>query len=146
MVRVRGDSGKTVSFTPAKTENFEATVRLCASSARPSGWPLHARYAIRLDVFLAHERGDLDNFLKSVGDAANGILWHDDSARYVRDAELHVERDLAHPRIEVQVVARPVPCKLSGCGRRETFYPDDKGRCEDCTAKATARPAGARRS
>lgn len=145
--RVSFRGGKAHARTPEKTQNFEATVRLVAASARPSGWPLRARYALRLDVYLAHERGDLDNFLKSVGDAANGILWHDDSAKYVRDVVLHVETDQAQPRLEVHVVARPVSCGLARCGRRETFHPDDKGRCEECAAHAQqkARLSSARR-
>jgi Holliday junction resolvase RusA-like endonuclease len=139
-------NGKAHAHTPDKTVNFEVLVRMTAAAARPERWPLRARYSVRLDVFLAHERGDMDNHLKSLGDGCNGVLWHDDSVRYVRDAELHVESDPAQPRLEVTVIARPVPCELSGCGHRETYYPDDKGRCEECSAKAAARPARARGS
>lgn len=133
---------KAHAHTPKKTVSFEATVRLAAAAARPARWPLRARYTVRLAVFLAHERGDLDNFLKSCGDACNGVLWHDDSVKYLREAAMRVESDPAQPRLEVTVVASPVPCELSKCGRRETFYPDDKGRCEECAGIAQAKARG----
>lgn len=146
--RVSFRNGKAHAHTPAKTQNFEATVRLCAASARPSGWPLRARYALHLGVFLPHERGDLDNYLKSVGDACNGILWHDDSVKYVGEVSMLAAIDQVRPRVEVRLVATPAHCKLVGCGHAPTLFPDDEGRCEDCstTTRSRARSPRARRT
>lgn len=131
--------GKTHTFTPAKTANYEATVRLVASSARPSGWPLRARYEVTLRALRAVARGDLDNICKAVKDACNGVAWVDDARVYKLDAEMF--DGCENPRVEVRVVARPVKCKNERCGRRETLFPDEQGRCEVCSAKSSARRA-----
>ena len=127
------------SFTPPKTKNYEATVRLVASSARPSGWPTRARYEVTLRALRASARGDLDNICKAVKDACNGVAWVDDARVYKLDAEMFDGAE--RPRVEVRVVARPIRCKLRRCGYRETLFPDEQGRCEPCAAKAAARKA-----
>lgn len=137
--RVSFRDGKAHAHTPKKTENYEATVRLFAASARPSGWPMRARYEVTVRALRDAARGDLDNICKAAKDACNGVAWVDDAKVYKLDAEMF--DGCAEPRLEVRVVARPVHCKNERCRHRETLFPDEKGRCEGCAAAATRRAA-----
>lgn len=127
-------TGKMHGITPSRTASYEATVALVASSARPTGWPTRARYEVTVRALRAVARGDLDNIVKAVKDACNGVAWVDDARVYKLDAEMF--DGCANPRVEVRIVARPVKCKLARCGFRETLFPDDHGRCEGCAARA----------
>lgn len=129
-------TGKTRAITPAKTVNFEATVRLVASSAKPSGWPMFCEYKVRLHIVRARRgRGDGSNILKAVEDACNGITWIDDE----HVSEFHVTRglDAASPRTEVFIEAVPVACEKCAA---PTLYPIEK-RCTDCHAALQAKRA-----
>ncbi len=94
--RPRFGNGQT--YTPPATANAEAWVRACAVEAF-TGAPLAGAIAVRLDIGVAIPRSwpkkrraqaldglvwptgrpDLDNQLKLVGDALNGIVWADDA-------------------------------------------------------------------
>ena len=129
-------TGKTHAITPKKTASYEATIRLVAAAARPSRWPLRARYEVTIRAHRAAARGDIDNICKGVADGCNGVAWVDDARVYKLDAEMF---DDAHePRTEVLIVAIPVRCKLMRCGGQETFFPDEQGRCETCAAAGRA--------
>jgi len=74
----------THSFTPAKTKAYEKHVAIIAGAARSHlrQWPhldAKARFGLSVSVFRSAERGDLDNFIKAVSDACNGVVWVDDS-------------------------------------------------------------------
>lgn len=90
--------GKGRTYTPAATQNAEAWVRACAMQA-VTGAPLSGPIAVALHIGVAVPRSwpqkrraqalaglvwptgrpDLDNQLKLVGDALNGIVWADDA-------------------------------------------------------------------
>jgi Holliday junction resolvase RusA-like endonuclease len=94
--RPRFARGRT--YTPEATRNAEAWVRSCASQAWPAA-PLDGALGIRLEIgvpvpaswskkrqvlaldglILPTSKPDLDNQLKLIGDACNGILWRDDA-------------------------------------------------------------------
>lgn len=94
--RPRFGNGRT--YTPAHTQNAEAWVRSCAVAAT-CGAPLSGPISLRLEIGVAIPRSwpkkrralaldglmwptgrpDLDNQLKLIGDALNGIVWADDA-------------------------------------------------------------------
>lgn len=84
-----------VAFTPQPTKDFESSVAefLAEKLGSHPGFgtkPVCVTIDIHKDGFrLAVEcaehsvrpigvRGDLDNYVKSISDACNGVLWHDD--------------------------------------------------------------------
>ncbi len=87
------------AYTPKDTQNYEAWARQCATQAMgerdllqgpvtldamfhlpvPASWPQWKR-AAALDRQIRPEgRPDLDNLLKALTDAFNGIVWRDDA-------------------------------------------------------------------
>ena len=77
-------NGKVRSFTPGKTADYESLVSMRALEARckTKQWPhlnKAMRFGLSVRVHRSIERGDLDNFIKAVLDACNGVLWVDDS-------------------------------------------------------------------
>jgi len=75
-----------IAFTDSATREFESTVRrlfkgLCSE---PFLGPLNVQFVALMKRpkktdFTYPPRGDVDNLFKSVADAANEILWEDDS-------------------------------------------------------------------
>jgi Holliday junction resolvase RusA-like endonuclease len=90
--------GKGFAYTPTATRNAEAWVRSCAAQAWPAA-PLEGALSVSLEIGVAVPRSwpkkrqadalagaifptgkpDLDNQLKLIGDACNGIIWRDDA-------------------------------------------------------------------
>ena len=83
-------SGRT--YTPAKTANAETVLRTAMRkfAAGKSEFPLNVACHVTINFFMKRPtskkkaehvtvRPDLDNYLKLVMDAGNGILWKDDS-------------------------------------------------------------------
>lgn len=81
------------AYTPRKTANWEKIVRLTAISAMNGRQmltgPVQAKFWFYLPMprnipkkrrptALPHHRPDLDNLVKSVKDALNGVAYHDD--------------------------------------------------------------------
>lgn len=116
------------SYTPKQTVSYEQTI---ADQARkvmaqhqiitapvvlevallfsiPAGWPNWKRQAA-LEGFIAHTtKPDVDNVLKSVKDALNGICWLDDAQVVHVDA---FKRYGERPGVRIKIT--PVP--ISGC-------------------------------
>lgn len=75
-----------IAFTDSATREFERTVKalfrkLCSE---PFDGPIEVRLECyfqkpKKTEFSYPPRGDCDNFFKSVADAGNEVLWHDDS-------------------------------------------------------------------
>jgi crossover junction endodeoxyribonuclease RusA len=80
---------------------FRHAVRLIAQvqGVQPMSGPV----AVFLDVYRPRRRGDLDNLLKAVLDACNGIAYHDDEQ--VARIEANRYDDKRAPRVEVSVVS-----------------------------------------
>lgn len=89
------------AYTPPKTRAYERLVATVASLHVRAGWRRDAKYALFVQAFFAdRRRADLDNVVKAIADACNGIVWHDDSQVY----ELHAYRyHDAHPKVQVTV-------------------------------------------
>jgi len=98
--------GKNGGRTPARTAAYEKHVGFCALAARSSlskTWPIDAdAYEITLEIHeLPKSRGDLDNYMKSILDGMQGILYGTD--RRVRKATVTVSVDRLKPRAEVMI-------------------------------------------
>lgn len=97
-------------FTPERTAHYEAHVKLHALAARCklTRWPWQdktARFGIKVEVFRSVERGDLDNFVKSIKDGCNGVVWPDD--RQVTCIDALVEQcEKGRERVNVEVWQR----------------------------------------
>lgn len=120
--RVFRDSatGESRGTTPKRTDKYEAHVGMCALAARAladrgsvSSWPQKSKaYAIELRVFTESKaRGDLDNYLKSILDGCQGVLFGTD--RRVRRAAVSVDIDVRYPRVEVKIWALDDPSDVS---------------------------------
>lgn len=96
------------AITPPRTHVYERSVQLCALAelgrlkrARRV-WPLDAEYVVACAFYMQDARRvDVDNLLKSVLDAGNGVLWSDDSR--VCGATVARKIDRERPRLEVVV-------------------------------------------
>lgn len=75
------------TYTPARTEEWENTIRVAFRQAFPGAYPIPAgcAVAVRVDVFAPGDgprckiRGDVDNFVKAALDALNEIAFDDDT-------------------------------------------------------------------
>ena len=65
--------------------------------------PLDGPVAVFLDVYRPRRRGDLDNILKAVLDAMNGIAYRDDEQ--VEEIYAHRYEDKWAPRVEAYIIA-----------------------------------------
>jgi Holliday junction resolvase RusA-like endonuclease len=101
------------NYTPPKTKAFESACRammlklLGPTTPRRGPIKLTARFILvppkRPKYKEPAVRPDLDNYLKGIKDAANGVLWHDDGQVVHIDARKLYDMTGAGPRIELEV-------------------------------------------
>lgn len=106
VVRTAGGKAFAKHYTPGETKAYEQAIAFrCRAAASAVRWAPREgdRYALTVRVYRTHEGkgGDLDNYVKTVSDAINGIAFPDD--RYVRQVSAELHRDPARPRVEVVV-------------------------------------------
>lgn len=109
------------TYTPEKTASYESIVKIHAAQAMQGAAPMVGPLALDLTLFVAipksttkrdrariavgtyhpTKKPDLDNVLKAVTDAMNGIVYEDD-AQIVRIVTAKVYSDT--PRAEVMVM------------------------------------------
>jgi Holliday junction resolvase RusA-like endonuclease len=93
------------AFTPPKTEAYEQAAGLCIMQAMTRcRWTLGTRgpFRVELDVYRAAERGDIDNYAKSILDAATRARAWSDDAR-VTELEVRLFVDRVKPRVEGRI-------------------------------------------
>jgi Holliday junction resolvase RusA-like endonuclease len=105
------------AYTPKKTADFELSVKLLAQSQwkRPQwGGPISVsitfvlpRPKARRKELWVSVRPDLDNYVKSILDALNGVVWEDDGQVCEMYATKRYETEDVSPRIVVKVVSLP---------------------------------------
>lgn len=105
---VRPKSGKAFvqHYTPGETTAYEDRVGLlCRVAVARARWLFTAkdRFAIAIRVFRTHEGagGDLDNYVKTISDAINGVAFGDD--RYIRSLSASLSHDRERPRVEIVI-------------------------------------------
>lgn len=105
----RTKSGQVVTFTPQKTRYYERDLRALAQVAMMGKTVLEGPVKVTLTAYFSHKtktgwhvsRPDLDNIIKAVLDALNGIVFDDDAAVCELVASKKYDNE---ERVEVQVV------------------------------------------
>jgi len=98
----RPRKGKHGFYTPSRTTRCETGIALAYRSHQRPGSPMLVG-PLRLSVWFAKGRGDLDNRIKTISDALNGIAYEDD--RQIR--ELHAyETDQKVSTIEIEEMVK----------------------------------------
>lgn len=106
--RVTGQGGKTWAYTPSKTKDAEEAWQWQLRAAYPSFTRGDPDYDYRLEVSFytaTWKRRDLDNMLKLVSDACNGMVYADDDQ--VTQVEAVLVRGDPAPRTELRVYRLP---------------------------------------
>lgn len=101
---VQGDDGRFRGVTPARTRAYEESVGWAlreAYAGNPLSGPLRVTVAVFERKRAPQHHGDLDNYLKAVLDALNGIAWDDD--RQIVRLVGEIERGARAPRVEVEI-------------------------------------------
>lgn len=105
-------------YTPAESRAAEQRTAGFLALATRSHGPMTGNVAIGCVFFRPNrQRIDCDNLMKHICDAANGVLWHDDSQ--VTTVFGRVEFDAVHPRTLV-VVAHDESTMMRGT---DAWYP-----------------------
>lgn len=88
-------------YTQTQSRAYKAHVAIHAMAARPKGWPLDARYSLRVRFYGAHGNTDGSNVLKQIEDACqHGVLWNDD--RQIDSTGPSIRCRGGEPRVEVE--------------------------------------------
>jgi len=97
------------TYTPEKTRQAEGRVQQHCFVANPRLRPVEGLVCLKLRFHLGGlGRADLDNLIKLISDALNGIAWGDDAQVTKLDAEMVSFFD-PNPRSEVEVWLIAVP-------------------------------------
>lgn len=116
-----GRSGGIRTYTPTETVSWENYVRLCAAPHAPEhfiegpvklisifympipkSWSVKKKEMAKLQKIFPTTKPDLDNMVKLVKDALNGLIWKDDKQVICsKEAKFYSPR----PRTEVMVEA-----------------------------------------
>lgn len=101
--RVAGGKRRTRTFTPERTERAEAAIR--AAAQRQGVQPMAGELAIDVTFYRSTaQRCDVDNLVKTLTDALNGIAYADDSQ--ITDVHARKRIDRTHPRTELMITPR----------------------------------------
>ena len=89
-------------YTPVKTKDWEATVRLQVKAQMGSQKPLEGKLHVTIKFYMRRKgRQDIDNMSKAIFDALNGVLWGDDSQIRWFLTEIVVDSRTL-PRVEIK--------------------------------------------
>jgi Holliday junction resolvase RusA-like endonuclease len=113
---VRLPNGMIRSYTPAKTQDWEASIQGQALAHRPAQL-LDGPLVLEATFYLLRPKSrkkselypdrkpDLDNMCKSITDALNGIIWTDDA----RIVEIVARKEYGSPpRVEIRILEKGV--------------------------------------
>ena len=110
-------SGRMITYTPGKTATWEESIRAQALKHKPDtpfDCPLRLKLIFQLPrpksrskkELYPDRRPDLDNYIKSLKDALNGIIWTDD-ARIVEINARKEYGELIGVWVEIEVINMP---------------------------------------
>lgn len=141
--RFNGRGSVVRTYTPEKTKAAEEAWQWILRAGFPEYTKADAEYDYRLELKFytaTWQRRDLDNMIKLVGDACNGIVYADDSQ--VTAIEAYVTRADERPRTELRIY-RLTPqrsprtlCKV--CQKPVAQYPSKPSRfcSKECAGKS----------
>lgn len=92
------------SYTPAETVEYERRIGWAFREAyrgEPLEGPIGLAIVVYEDPRRPQQRGDLDNYVKTVSDALNGIAWADDVQ--IESLAGTVRRGCDPPRVLIEV-------------------------------------------
>jgi Holliday junction resolvase RusA-like endonuclease len=121
----RAKSYKGRRLTPKNQRAYQQRIQWSAIAVMPdrSKWPLDARYSLEIDAYVTpKQRNDLDNLIKQVGDAGNGVLWADDRRIDAIAIRRHIERE--KPRLVIRVATLSAYGALTRLGGAVTVAPE----------------------
>ena len=91
------------TYTPKRTKEYEDEIGSAWISLSPRPPMFTGLVELTVNVRERVHAADLDNYVKIVGDALNGLAWEDD--KQVVTCHSHIERGCADPGIQVEVRA-----------------------------------------
>lgn len=94
--------GTAYVYTPPETQEYEAKAGWAARAAMGAQGPLTGQVSLRVSVY-AKGNLDLDNVIKTLGDACNGIAYIDDMQVVRIIAAKHKVKDKADERVEIEI-------------------------------------------
>jgi Holliday junction resolvase RusA-like endonuclease len=137
--RFTGSGSRVKAYTPEATKQGELMVEAAFRAAHPQ-WKMDQRgtFGVFVEFHAAtFQRRDVDNMVKLVLDACNGVVWEDDAQ--VADVLARVERGGTDPRTAV-IIYRAAPNgdrperACSVCGQIFRVYPSSPDR-RTCSRK-----------
>ena len=97
------------TYTPARVRQYEQGVALIAQAAcsrHACQWPTSEPVQVTVRAFLPDaRRRDLDNVVKAITDALNGVAYVDDAQIVAVIASKGIDRDEPRAEIRVEVLA-----------------------------------------
>ena len=109
--KARPRAGRNGFYTPAKTAEFESKIKIIAKQQNPKiikGSPVWVSITFTFAAtkkktnILHSSRPDLDNLVKAVCDALNGIAWEDDGQIAILECcKRYADNNTIPPSIEV---------------------------------------------
>jgi Holliday junction resolvase RusA-like endonuclease len=97
--------GRYGAYTPQKTADAEEWVGWVVKQSLPSGWEPDGEHEWQVWVHFhvrKNGRGDLDNFVKLILDALNGLVWKDD--KQVKALSARRSYHARKPRTELELL------------------------------------------
>lgn len=117
--------GHARAYTPAKTVSCEALVREVGRKAMVDAPPLEGALHMSLTIYITRPvswlkrqvaekpipvgKPDLDNIVKLIGDALNGVCYWDDSQIASMQVQRHFSDDGEHCDVTIREIENPVP-------------------------------------
>ena len=125
--RFTNRGSKTVAYTPQKTKDGEHRIALVYRSGT-KGIPTDNEVAFRVEAEFhcgTRQRRDIDNMVKLVLDALNGVAWVDDNqVLEVEASKSYTAKESAHTTVRVYEIGRLSPPKAPciRCGTEFRTY------------------------
>uniref|UniRef100_A0A6M3JG60 Putative endodeoxyribonuclease n=1 Tax=viral metagenome TaxID=1070528 RepID=A0A6M3JG60_9ZZZZ len=105
---VRSRRGKVFTYTPKRTKDYEHLVQACFLELYQRKLnDAESNWSLDVDVYYKGRCMDADNVAKSIMDALNGFIWHDDS----QVVELRVRMHKADKNECQRVIIQACPLK-----------------------------------